>query len=89
VETLAAALVLLAEAPERRNAMSEAARAYAKSEHDVDRVADLYVAALEEAAGGRVVQEELLGSVASRAADVGLDDADRLGAALREVGLGG
>jgi glycosyltransferase involved in cell wall biosynthesis len=88
VETLAANLVLLADDPERRAAMSEAARAYAKSEHDVERVADLYVAALEEAAGGRVVQEELLGSVAANAADVGLDDADRLGAALREVGLG-
>jgi hypothetical protein len=34
------------------------------------------------------VREELLGDVARGAADVGLDDEERLGAALREVGLG-
>jgi glycosyltransferase involved in cell wall biosynthesis len=87
-ESLAAVLLLLAGAADRRAAMSEAARAYSAREHDVGRVADLYVAAFEEAAGGPAVREELLANVAARAVDVGLDDADRLGTALREVGLG-
>jgi len=87
-ESLAAALLLLAEDPARREAMSEAARAYAAREHELGHVADLYVAALEEAAGGPAVREELLREVARGAAEVGLDDEERLGAALREVGLG-
>ena len=87
-ESLAAALLLLADDPARREAMSESARAYAAREHDLGHVADLYVAALEEAAGGPAVREELLREVARGAAEVGLDDEERLGAALREVGLG-
>ncbi len=87
-ESLAAALLLLAGDPARREAMSAAARSYAAREHELGRVADLYVAALEEAAGGGVVNEELLREVARGAGDVGLDDEERLGAALREVGLG-
>jgi hypothetical protein len=87
-ESLAAALLVLADDPARREAMSAAARAYAEREHDLGRVAELYVAALEEAAGGGAVNEELLREVARGAADVGLDDEERLGAALREVGLG-
>jgi glycosyltransferase involved in cell wall biosynthesis len=86
-ESLAAALLLLAD-PSRRQAMSEAACRYAEREHQLGHVADLYVAALEEAAGGGVVGDELLRGVARGAADVGLDDEERLGAALREVGLG-
>jgi glycosyltransferase involved in cell wall biosynthesis len=87
-ESLAASLLLLAGDPARREAMSAAARTYAAREHELGRVADLYVAALEEAAGGGVVNEELLREVARGAGDVGLDDEERLGAALREVGLG-
>ncbi len=87
-ESLAAALLLLAGDPARREAMGAAARSYAAREHELGRVADLYVAALEEAAGGGVVNEELLREVARGAGDVGLDDEERLGAALREVGLG-
>lgn len=86
--TLAAALLLLAGEPDRRAAMSAAARAYAEREHDLGRVADRWVAALEEAAGGPAVTEELLGEVARGAAEVGLEDEERLGRALREVGLG-
>ncbi len=88
VESLAAALFLLADDPGRRAAMSAAAREYASREHELGRVADLYVAALEEAAGGPAVREQLLRDVARGASEVGLDDSDRLGAALREVGLG-
>jgi glycosyltransferase involved in cell wall biosynthesis len=89
VESLAAALVLLAESPERRAAMSEAARAYVAREHELSHVAELYVAALEEAAGGAAVRDAVLGDVARAAADVGFGDAERLGAAAREIGLGG
>jgi glycosyltransferase involved in cell wall biosynthesis len=88
VETLTAALLALADDPARREAFSEAARAYAAREHELGHVADLYVAALEEAAGGPAVREALLREVAERAAEVELDDPDRVAAALREVGLG-
>jgi len=88
VETLTAALLALAEDPARRESFSEAARAYAAREHELGHVADLYVAALEEAAGGPAVREALLREVAERAAEVELDDPDRIAAALREVGLG-
>jgi hypothetical protein len=88
VETLTVALLALAEDPARRESFSEAARAYAAREHELGHVADLYVAALEEAAGGPAVREALLREVAQRAAEVELDDPDRVAAALREVGLG-
>jgi glycosyltransferase involved in cell wall biosynthesis len=57
-------------------------------EHDLGHVADLYVAALEEAAGGTRVRDTLLEGAAQAAAEVGLDDSRRLAAAAREVGLG-
>jgi glycosyltransferase involved in cell wall biosynthesis len=84
VESLAAALLLLAD-PERRAALG----GHALREHELGHVADLYVAALEEAAGGAQVRDRLLGGVAQVAAEVGLDDSGRLAAAAREVGLGG
>jgi glycosyltransferase involved in cell wall biosynthesis len=87
-ESLAAALLFLADDPARREAMSHAARAHAAREHDLGHVADLYAVALEEAAGGPAAREELLREVARSASEVGLDDDERLGAALREVGLG-
>jgi glycosyltransferase involved in cell wall biosynthesis len=84
VESLAAALLVLAD-PQRRAELS----GYALPEHELGHVADLYVAALEEAAGAAQVSEALLGGVAQAAAEVGLDDTGRLAAAAREVGLGG
>jgi glycosyltransferase involved in cell wall biosynthesis len=87
-ESLAASLLLLADDPARREAFSAAARSYASSEHGLNRVADLYVRALEEAAGGPAVRERLLRGLAQGAADVGLEDAEGIGSALREVGLG-
>ena len=88
VETLAAALELLAADGGVRDAMSAAARALAEREHRLDRVADLYAAALEEAAGGDAVSEAVLRDVAGAASDVGLERTDELAERLGEVGLG-
>ncbi len=50
VDMLAAVLTLLAEHPELREQMGAFASEYAKNEHDPQRVADAYIAALEDAA---------------------------------------
>ena len=71
-DTLAAALELLSLRDDVRTAMGEAARALAEREHAVDRVAELYAAALEQAVGGGAVQEAVLADVARAAADVGI-----------------
>jgi glycosyltransferase involved in cell wall biosynthesis len=88
-ETLAAELALLAAEPGRRAEMAAAARRHAETEHELGHVADLYAAALEEAAGGPVVREQVLGEVARAAADVGIEADDPLAAEiaqrLREV----
>jgi glycosyltransferase involved in cell wall biosynthesis len=88
-ETLAGALELLAANPDARAAMSAAALAYVAHEHDLDRVAEAYVAALEEAAGGDAVRDVVVGEVANAAAAVGIDDPSELAARLNEVRLGG
>ncbi len=54
VDALAAALARLAD-PAVAARMGDAARAYVEREHDLDRVAGLYAAALEEAAGDAFV----------------------------------
>ena len=41
---------------------------YVRQEHDLDRVADLYVAALEEVAGGTAVRDAVLDEVRGRPA---------------------
>jgi glycosyltransferase involved in cell wall biosynthesis len=93
VDTLAAALGRLADDPVRRDAMGAAARELVEREHAPPRVAELYVAALEQAAGGEAVRDETLREVAEAAADVGIgaDDpaAVDLAARLDEVELGG
>jgi hypothetical protein len=92
VETLAKTLTVLSEQPELREAMGVAAREYIREEHDLERSADLYVAALEETAGGSAVEEAVLGEVARAAHDVGLDpygpELGEVGRSIREVGLG-
>ena len=88
VETITAALELLAD-EEPRRAMGEAARVLAEREHSLDRVAEAYVAALEEAAGGQAVHEAVLREVASAAAETGLRETGELAERLNEVGLGG
>jgi glycosyltransferase involved in cell wall biosynthesis len=89
VETLAGALTLLAENHAALEAMSRDAVEYVRHEHDLDRVAEAYAAALEEAAGGDAVRDVVVGEVANAAADVGIDDPTELAARLNEVRLGG
>jgi hypothetical protein len=92
-KTLGAALELLAADTAARTAMSAAAREYARREHDLDRVADGYVAALEEASGAESVRDAVVGEVAEAAADVGIaaegDEAAEIARLLNEVRLGG
>ena len=89
VDTLTAALDLLASDEAVRSRMGEAAGALAEREHGVERVAELYAAALEEAAGLETVQAAVLRDVATAAAEVGLEETGELAQRLREVGLGG
>jgi hypothetical protein len=60
--------------------------------HDLERVADAYAAALEEAAGRDGVQAEVLTEVANAASEIGLEptspELKLVGEALSEVGLG-
>jgi glycosyltransferase involved in cell wall biosynthesis len=92
LETLTRTLMLLAERADLREAMGRAARAYVREEHDLERVADLYVAALEEAAGGPKVLESVCLDVARAAHEVGLEPGNRELSAVagfaREVGIG-
>lgn len=91
-EALHAALELLAREEGARRAMSAAALELVRREHDLGRVADLYAAALEQAAGGGAVADAVLGDVARAAADVGIEpgspEASELARRLAEVELG-
>jgi len=93
VETLAAALELLTSSDEARGAMGAAAVEHVRSEHDLERVADAYAGALEEAAGGEAVREAVLGELAHAAAEVGFgpedEEAGQLARRANEVRLGG
>ena len=92
VDTLATVLERLAEDDELRTRMGAAASSYVRREHDLDRVAELYAAALEEVAGGPAVRDAVLHEVAKAADDVGIvrsdPDLDEIAASAREVGLG-
>ena len=92
VETLTAALELLVARADVREAMGTAARELALREHDVSRVADLYLAALESAAGGGAVADAVLHEVSEAAADVGISantaEASEIARRLAEVELG-
>jgi glycosyltransferase involved in cell wall biosynthesis len=84
VPTLAAALGFAAE----HGAMLGAnAGMYVRREHDLGRVADLYAAALEVAAGGDAVADDVLRRIAEAAADVGIDDVGELARAAVESGV--
>jgi hypothetical protein len=89
---LHAALELLAREPGVREAMGAAALELVRREHDLGRTADLYAAALEQAAGGAAVADAVLGEVAAAAADVGIEpgspEASELARRLAEVELG-
>lgn len=93
VETLAAVLELLSEDEDLRARMGAASRELAFREHDLDRVAELYVTALEEGAGGELVEVDVMRDVSRAAAAVGLrpdgPELGRIAERLREVGIGG
>jgi glycosyltransferase involved in cell wall biosynthesis len=90
IETLTAVLELLVADEALRARMGRAGAEYCRREHDLDRVADLYVGALEEAAGGPGVRDELAAELARAAWDVGLDPAslNELAAKTRELRIG-
>ena len=93
VDVLAGVLAELCTNASAREAMGRAARELAETEHALGRVADLYTAALEEAAGGAAVREAVVAELASAAADSGIAPgtpaAAELGTRLREAGLDG
>jgi hypothetical protein len=72
--------------------MGRAALALAGGDHELARVADLYAAALEQAAGGPAVAERVLRDVTGAAAEVGIEpdspEARELARRLAEVELG-
>jgi glycosyltransferase involved in cell wall biosynthesis len=70
---LEAALELLASREDARAEMGRAALELARRDHDLERVADLYAAALEEAAGGPAVVDAVLREVSEAAAEVGIE----------------
>ena len=78
--------------PDVREAMGANAAELARREHDVERVADQYVAALESAAGGAAVGDAVLREVSEAAADVGISaetaEAREIARRLAEVELG-
>jgi glycosyltransferase involved in cell wall biosynthesis len=92
VATLAATLELLAQDDALRERMGEAASQYVREQHDLGHVADLYVATLEEVAGGPAVRDAVLGEVAKAAYEAGISSGDpeiaEIAATAREVGLG-
>jgi glycosyltransferase involved in cell wall biosynthesis len=92
VETLGAALELLASRPDVRSAMAAAALKLARREHDLDRVAELYVSAFEQSAGAAAVDDAVLHEVSEAAAGVGIapgsPEAREIAARLAEVELG-
>jgi glycosyltransferase involved in cell wall biosynthesis len=92
VRGVAASLELLVRDRELRTRLGAAARAVARSEHALDRVADAYVAALEEAAGGDAVGDAFLREIAHAAQETGLaadgQSLSDVAARVREVGLG-
>jgi glycosyltransferase involved in cell wall biosynthesis len=91
-EALHAALELLVREESARRAMSAAALDLVRREHESSSVADLYTAALEQAAGGEAVADAVLSDVASAAAGVGIEsgspEAAELARRLAEVELG-
>jgi glycosyltransferase involved in cell wall biosynthesis len=92
VATLTAALELIASRPDVRVTMGSDAAELARRDHDVERVAELYVAALETAAGGSAVDDAVLRDVSDAAADVGISaetaEAKEIARRLAEAELG-
>jgi hypothetical protein len=72
-DALAAGLELLAARDDVRAEMGRASLELARRDHDLEHVADLYSAALEEAAGGPAVLDAVLREVSEAAAEVGIE----------------
>ena len=93
VADLAAALRLLVERPAARAAMGAAARALARGEHALARVAEQQAAAFELVAGGGAVADDVVRDVSEAAAGVGIapgtPEAAEIARRLAEVDLGG
>ncbi|HET7807290.1 MAG TPA: glycosyltransferase family 4 protein [Gaiellaceae bacterium] len=93
VDVLAAHLERLAGDAGLRASMAAAARAHGAREHGLERVAEAYVAALEEAAGGEAVRDAVRRDVAVAASEVGLSPGgpalDEIAEGLRETQRGG
>jgi glycosyltransferase involved in cell wall biosynthesis len=92
VRAVAEALELLVRDRELRTRLGDAARAVARGEHGLGRVAEAYVAAIEEAAGGDAVRNAFLREIALAAQETGLaadgEALSDLSARVREVGPG-
>jgi glycosyltransferase involved in cell wall biosynthesis len=91
-DALVHALERLAGDPAYRERMGKAAADWARRGHDLDHVADLYVAALEESLGLEDVEHAVMSDVARAAAELGVEpDSAELGDVAKrmgEVGLG-
>jgi glycosyltransferase involved in cell wall biosynthesis len=91
VETLSAFLDTLVGDSALRERMGGAARELAVQEHGLEHVVNLYVAALEEAAGREAVKTALRGDLAHAAVEIGLDgrsrELDEIAVGMRELGL--
>jgi hypothetical protein len=72
--------------------MGERAETLARREHSLGRVAELYAAACEDAAGGGPVDDAVVREVSGAAAAAGIEpgsgEAAELARRLAEVGLG-
>jgi glycosyltransferase involved in cell wall biosynthesis len=90
-DVLESALELLVTREDVRTEMGRAASELARRDHDLDRVAEQYVAALEEAEGGPAVVDTVLREVSEAAAEVGIapatPEASELAERLAEVDI--
>jgi glycosyltransferase involved in cell wall biosynthesis len=86
LDVLADALEELAGDERLRRTMGDAAVEYVRAEHDLERVAEQYLAALEWALGGEPVADAVLAEIAQAAAEVEIGaDSPELAAIAREL----
>jgi glycosyltransferase involved in cell wall biosynthesis len=86
IDVLAGVLEELSADEALRRALGEAAVEYIRSEHDLERVAEQYLAALEWAVGGEAVTDAVLAEIAQAAAEVEIGaDSPELAAVAREL----
>ena len=86
IDVLSTALEELAGDARLRREMGEAAVEYVRVEHDLERVAEQYLGALEWTAGGEAVADAVLAEIAQAAAEVEIGaDSPELAAIAREL----